>query len=311
MNKIGVIIPTYRALETIEKTLHSIAMQSISKEITIYIVNDCDGLDYSDIIAKFNLNIKYVQNEINKGCGGARNTGIKTAIEDYIVFIDADDQFSNPLALEIMYNTIRQKKADVLICAFESEMRFDNGVAIRKIEGARTWMHGKCLRRQYLIDNNLFFKENLRLNEDVEFNQIMIDMGAKVVEIPLTTYLWRDNPKSITHESLYENKKWFVLASAEYLRDCAERGLNNERVTKRVLQNLCVIYDYLNIVRDDCPENEEDYLNACRDYWQLCAPIVANVGDEEITNIYLQVMKQQCGVISTITFTDFLGKIRN
>ena len=81
MGKISVIIPLYKGHDTLGSTLHSVAMQSIINETEIVIVNDFDGIDYSDILAKFDdLNIVYVQREQNGGCSAARNTGIKDAL---------------------------------------------------------------------------------------------------------------------------------------------------------------------------------------------------------------------------------------
>ena len=311
MGKISVIIPLYKGHDTLGSALHSIAMQSIIDETEIVIVNDCDGIDYSDILIKFDdLNIKYVTNPRNLGCAGARNTGIREASNLYVCFIDADDQFSNSLYLEIMYNRIKAEKADMLAGDFESEMRYDNGVAIKKMERSPVWCHGKVYRRQFLLDNNLFFNEKLRINEDMEFHQLLIDMDGKVAYIPFCGYMWRDNAKSITHESLYKNKWWFVKAATEYLRDCKERGLSSDKVTLRVAQNLVVIFDYFNIMLDDCSENKDDFLEACREYWKLAEPYTANVSDEEINKVYLRIMKQQCSGIPSVTFVEFLDLIR-
>lgn len=309
--KMSVIIPCYKATETLSKTLHSIAMQSISDEIEVVLVNDCDALYYGDIIARFypDLHINYVCNPENRGCGGARNTGIRAAAAEYITFIDADDQFTNSLALEIMYNRIMAEKADMLVSVFESEMRFTDGVAIRKMEHKPTWCHAKIYRRQFLIDNNLFFDENLRINEDAEFHQILIDLGAKVAEIPMVTLMWRDNPKSITHQSLYDNKKTFIQASLGYLRECKRRDMQKDKVTLRTLQNLVVIYQYYNIVLDDCPENDDDFIFWCKKYWEDCESIVGEVDDEYITKVYCGIMKDFKS-IPNITFVQFLNRIK-
>ena len=81
MGKISVIIPLYKGHDALKSTLYSVAMQSIINETEIVIVNDCDGIDYSDILAKFDdLNIKYVTNPQNCGCAGARNTGTREVI---------------------------------------------------------------------------------------------------------------------------------------------------------------------------------------------------------------------------------------
>lgn len=311
MPKLSVIIPCYKARETIAKTLYSIAMQSIAEEIEVLVINDFDGIDYSDILAKFdNLNIVYVQRDHNGGCGASRNSGVRNATADYVCFIDADDQYTSPLTLEIMYNKIKAEKVDMLAGDFESEMRQDNGIAIKKIEKSPVWCHNKYYRRQFLLDNNLFFNEKLRINEDMEFHQLFIDMGGKVTYVPFCGYMWRDNAKSVTHESLYKNKKLFVTASAEYIRDCEKRGMGGEKVVLRILQNLVMVYYYYQIVLDDTPENKDDYLAVCREYWKLADKYVANVSDEEITRVFLPIMKQQCSLIPNVTFIEFLDEIR-
>lgn len=311
MPKLSVIIPCYKARDTILKTLHSIAMQSIAEDLEVLVVNDCDGIDYSDILSKFDdLNIVYVQRDCNGGCGSSRNSGIRNATADYVCFIDSDDQFISSLTLEVMYNRIKAEGADMLAGAFESEMRQDNGIAIKKMERSPVWCHNKFYRRQFLLDNNLFFNENLRICEDTEFHQLLIDMGAKVAYTPFCGYMWRDNQKSVTHESLYKNKWWFVKAVTEYLRECNQRGLGGEKVVHRTLQNLTVCYFYYQIVLDDTPENKDDYLAACREYWKLADKYTANVSDEEITRVFLPIMRQQCNVIPSVTFTEFLDEIR-
>lgn len=310
MSKISVIIPLFCGKDTISATLHSIAMQSFINETEIVIVNDFDGIDYSDILSRFSdLNIKYVTNPENRGCAGARNTGIREATTPFICFVDSDDAFSHSLALEIMYNRIVAERADVLVSVFESEMRFADGVAVRKMEKQITWTHSKLYRKQFLLDNNIYFKEELRLNEDVEFNQMVLDLGAKVCEIPMVTSLWRDNPNSVTHESLYKNKKSYVEAVTVYLQDCAGRKMDKSKVVLRALQNLVVCYQYYTIIMDDTPEMENDYLQACRTYWKLAEPIVNNVDDDYFTKVYCAIMKE-FNAVPVIGFTQFLKLIQ-
>lgn len=313
MYKLSVVIPCYNAKETIAKSLHSIAMQSISDEIEVIIVNDCDGINYDAIIdtARFgDLHIKYIVRDKNGGCGASRNTGISQATSDYVMFLDADDCFTNCLALEILYNRIKSEDADMLVSGFESEIRQPNGIAIKKINKSPTWCHGRVYKRQYLLDNNLYFDERLRINEDVEFHQLLIDLGAKIIEEPITTLMWRDNPKSVTHQSLYENKRTYILAVMNYLEECFARNMSGDKITFRVLQNLVVIYQYFNIVLDDCPENKNDYLQVCRQYWKYCEPFVQDVSDDLITTIYCHIMKD-FSCVPNVSFVDFLNLIRN
>lgn len=310
MGKISVIIPLYKGHDTLGSTLYSVAMQSIINETEIVVVNDADNVNYADILAKFDgLNIVYVQREENGGCAAARNTGIKEASNSTICFLDSDDQLTNSLSLEIMYNRIVAEKADVLVSVFESEMRFKNGVAIKQMKNAVTWCHGKVYRKQYLLDNNIFFDERLRINEDCLFHQLLFDSGAKVAEMPMVTLMWRDNPKSLTHESLYKNKRTFVEAVTYYLEESAKRRLDKEKVTLRVLQNLCMIYQYYDIVINDTPEMAEDYIAVCKDFWRLSEPLVRDVNDEEARKIFCAAMRDYEDIPS-VTFMEFLNKLR-
>lgn len=310
MPKISVIIPCHNARGTISKTLHSIAMQTIAEDVEVVVANDADGYTYSDIISNFpDLNIRYVVNDRNKGCGGARNLGTANAGADFVVFADADDMFVNSLSLELMYHTITSKQADVVRSKFISEIRNDKGIGLRDMLGGVTWMHGCMLRKQYLTDNDLWFDEELRINEDVLFNQLLTDSGAKIVEIPAVTYLWRDNPKSITHESLYNNKATFVTACGKYIWECNKRGLSGDKITLRVLQNLVMIWEYFNVCLDECEDKAEEFMSACRKYWQLAKPIVADVPDEIVTKVYCAIVKT-LDFIPSVGFIEFLNKLR-
>ena len=94
-----------------------------------------------------------------------------------------------------------------------------------------------------------------------------------------------------------------------YLCECDSRNINKDKATLRVLQNLIVIYQYYNIVLDECPENESDYLWWCKLYWIHCEPVVKDVEDEYIKKVFCAVMKEY-GDIPNITFVQFLDKLR-
>ena len=51
--------------------------------------------------------------QINKGLGGARNTGIYNANGEYLLFLDADDQLL-PNVLDKVLQTARDKELDLL-----------------------------------------------------------------------------------------------------------------------------------------------------------------------------------------------------
>lgn len=103
---VSVIIPCYRCVETIERALKSLYVQTV-KPLEIILVDDfsCDGtLEKIKTISKSHLSgwIKVVALEKNMGPGSARNAGWDIAKSDYVAFLDADDSW-HPKKLEIQY----------------------------------------------------------------------------------------------------------------------------------------------------------------------------------------------------------------
>lgn len=95
MNKVSIVIPTFKRPEMLERALKSIFSQTYSN-IEVIIVDD-NGTNrdydsfYKEIISKYN--IKYVRNEKNMGAALSRNRGIEVATGRYISFLDDDDTY--------------------------------------------------------------------------------------------------------------------------------------------------------------------------------------------------------------------------
>src|ERR1022692_2860927 len=81
---VSVIIPAYRAAETIADTLDSVLAKTF-KDYEIIVVNDGspDSEDLEKALEPYRERIIYLRQE-NQGPGGARNTGIRTARGQYI-----------------------------------------------------------------------------------------------------------------------------------------------------------------------------------------------------------------------------------
>ena len=101
-NTVSVITPVYNVARFIERTLNSVLQQSY-KDIEIILVDDCSTDNTAQVISeygKFHQNLRLINHETNRRQGSARNTGVKVAKGDYILYIDADDTFeSNALPL--------------------------------------------------------------------------------------------------------------------------------------------------------------------------------------------------------------------
>ena len=99
----SIIVPIYNAAPYIIRCLESIFDQNFGEKLFEVIVINDGSTDNSEEIArklcKGRENVKILTQE-NKGLGGARNTGIDSAIGEYIIFLDADDYLEeNSLSL--------------------------------------------------------------------------------------------------------------------------------------------------------------------------------------------------------------------
>ena len=92
MKKVSIILPIYNMEQYIERCLNTLINQTY-KNIEIVLIND-GSLDSSlkicNLYKKNDKRIIVVDKE-NGGVSSARNTGLKTATGDYIMFVDPDD----------------------------------------------------------------------------------------------------------------------------------------------------------------------------------------------------------------------------
>lgn len=108
--KLSVVIPFFRELNLICRTINSVFANSyFFTQVEIILIND-GIIDENKIRALFNANqnelITISKNVYSKGPGGARNTGLEILDGDIIAFLDADD-FWLPGKLKAQMNEIK------------------------------------------------------------------------------------------------------------------------------------------------------------------------------------------------------------
>lgn len=251
---VGVIIPTYKARETLPKALDSLVAQT-KKTFVVTIVQDCDGEDYSDIIERYRergLGIRLVSLKENRGPGGARQAGMDTdPMCDYFMFLDADDMLM-PRAIEILYREAKGNDADIVSSDFLAERTAEPSVLMDVMTVPVTWCHGRIYKAKYLRDKNIRFLDGLRVNEDAYFNLIAHNCTTKKYKIKELTYLWRDNRESITRSGSKDDffkRTWetYITSQVEALLRIIE--LKGEVDPDLLGATLLYVYHYWQIAK--------------------------------------------------------------
>ena len=118
MYKISIIIPVYNAEMYLKHLLDTIVNQTMNlNDIQVIMVDDLSEDNSKEIIKEYcdkYTNFKSIfLKENHKVAGTARNEGMKLAEGKYLMFVDADD-FYTENTCEILYNEIEERQADFI-----------------------------------------------------------------------------------------------------------------------------------------------------------------------------------------------------
>lgn len=223
---ISVIIPVYKAQDYIERCLDSIMSQSCEYcDVECILVNDSTTDRCMEIVADKikdydgDVRFKVVTHSVNKGASAARNSGIQVSEGDYILFVDSDDylekgalqsflrelnEINDSESVDVVVGNIYVCKDDSLTMKNELEdsLWIDNtgGKALRMLL-SRNLIHFVCnklIRRDYLVNNRLYFEENI-IDEDLLWSYLIFSQAKSVLLIPHVTYVYCNNPQSVTN----------------------------------------------------------------------------------------------------------------
>lgn len=175
---ISVIIPLYNKEQIIEKCVQSVLSQDYN-DFEVVIVNDGSTDRSAEIVKGIgDTRIRFIEQE-NGGPSKARNTGVLNSKGEWIVFLDADDEFM-PGALRYYESLIQSHSTnDFFACPFYCFNGVDRLLCFPYRDGNlknpfKASFKGKFLprmgaflcKRDLLISNP--FNERIRRYEDLE-----------------------------------------------------------------------------------------------------------------------------------------------
>ena len=192
----SIIVPVYNVEKYLSQCFDSIT--GIEEDLyEVILVNDGSTDDSEKIckdIVKKKRNFKLI-NQDNAGLSAARNTGMEIANGEYILFLDSDD-FLNKNALVSIKKLLEEKNTEVFL-----------GKAIKYYEGSETYELSNInyskyddnlsaselylkinndsaywlaawkfiVKREFIIENNLFFEEGLLHEDELWVPKIIVE----------------------------------------------------------------------------------------------------------------------------------------
>lgn len=226
---ITIIVPVYNVELYIIQCLDSIANQSITEGLECVIVNDCGNdrsMEYvNDYIKKYQGNIKFkvVHHKKNKGLSCARNTGINIATGKYLYFLDSDDLLEKNAMESLTLLLNKYKDVEMIQGAFHSDnlnidepYEYDTPeyISNRKwirnhylgsLQGNIVMAQNRLIKRDFLIKNNLFFKEGI-IHEDNHWTFFLAKHLTRMAFCKKRIYYYRNTPGSITNKIVKEKE---------------------------------------------------------------------------------------------------------
>lgn len=221
--KVSVIVTVYNMEKYIKQCLDSIVNQTY-KNIEILIINDGSTDSSLKIINQYKKNYTNIKifNQQNGGPSMAKNVGLRNAMGDYILFVDADDWIDMDFVEKLML-TAQEDDLDILFFDSIKETENKKNIGIIKISQYKKnnkeeilKMHitgrmpagsHKIIKKEIVTKSNATFDDNLKNGEELQFT-IQILLQAKKIGFlkePFYHCTQRMNSQSRKERKNFEN----------------------------------------------------------------------------------------------------------
>lgn len=225
--RLSIIVPVYNVAKYLRKCVDSLLTQDIS-DYEIVLIDDgstdeCPQI--CDEYAKQYSHIKVIHQE-NAGLSAARNTGIKVAQGDYILFVDSDD-YLQPTTLAALLAQAERDNLDVLRFRYQNVK--ENGEAFAPYKdmtnyndystlptNGLTFLHERmgyqCYAWQFLLKTEIVRQELFTPGiffEDTDWTPRMLLRAKRVASTDLVvySYLWREGSITLSQKDIRKMRK--------------------------------------------------------------------------------------------------------
>lgn len=161
------------------------------------IVDDFSTEDITPTIDAYrhNLNIRYIRNKQNIGCGMSRQVGIDNATTKYITFLDSDDMFM-PYTIEVFRSVVSSSDVEYLHTHFYEQTIINGSPALYLHKDNYTACHGKLYNVEKIRELGIKNSPLVRWADDSFFNSMCSEL-LRLSTLGIPTMLWTNNPNSV------------------------------------------------------------------------------------------------------------------
>ncbi len=216
----SIIIPVYNVQAYLARCLESVCNQSL-EDIEIIVVNDCSPDNSEKIVLEYQQRdprIVYIKHKKKLGLGGARNTGIRHAKSDWLLFVDSDDWIHKDMA-KTMLEKAKQHKVKVVECGI-MDASGQGGLAsqyslpivedtviedsfyhfcYQKMPYIFSMPWNKLWHRSLLIDNKVYFSKHA-FRDYVAITPLLLYHAKKMLVMPKSyCFYFRGSIDNITN----------------------------------------------------------------------------------------------------------------
>ena len=274
MLNFSVVIPVYKVEAYLDQCVGSVLMQTYP-HIQVLLVDDgspdrCGAM--CDAWSKKDHRVQVVHQE-NGGLSAARNTGIRHAQGDYILFLDSDDWWETDRVLENIAKQLEKTPVDVLSynyrksfdgvlqpTYFPEELPSSEGTETLEEMGQR-WINGACnkaIRRILLQDNELYFRLGIT-SEDIDWT-LRLALKAETFGFGnISVFVYRQHGMSISNSPSLKK----IMTLCDNVRHCIHLLEEAEEHKAKAL-TAYVAYQYGTLVYNtaNLPRAERKHLMA-------------------------------------------------
>ena len=251
--RVSVIIPCFNYGQFLKEALSSVSAQTLKPFETI-IIDDgsTDPTTLSILDSLTDPGVKVIHQK-NCGLAGARNSGMRHALGDYVYFLDADDVLF-PDCLSTLAGMLHQNRLAIAACCgvkllggerHGTEWRASCDPYLLLV--TNTWAAGLMLRKRDIEEMAMTYDESMRHGyEDWEFNIRLVQTGRPIVVYPDALYYYRIHRNSMLnaarnrHAELisYIRNKHRTLFTAEHLLEAKRINYPALVIHKREAENV-------------------------------------------------------------------------